>query len=268
MGKPSADAESRRGTERGGGGLRLTVVGCSAAWNSRSLGAASCYLVEHAGTAIVLDMGQGAFAALSRHVDPAKVTAIFVSHVHADHCIDLIPLRHYLAYGMDHPGTVRLHAPAGLRSRFDEFTSDENFLAPLPGGVLTEGTLEVPPFEVTARLVRHTDESYAFRVTAGGAERGLVYSGDCGDPIDLVRLIRPGDTLLCEALFGAGPIVEGPNHLDARMAAEAARDGGAARLILTHLQDGSSAAATRRVARTIYGGEVLVARPGLAVDIP
>jgi ribonuclease BN (tRNA processing enzyme) len=257
------------GTGNGAGtGLRLTIIGPAAAWTTRSLAASSCYLVEHGGRALVLDLGQGSFAAMSRHRDPADVCAVLVSHLHPDHCIDLVPLRHYLSYGIDPPGQVRLHGPAALRDRFDALLAETDFLARLPGEPLTERPFEVPPFAVTARRVRHADESYAFRVIAEPHLPGLVYSGDCADPADLIPLIRPGDTLLCEAAFGVGPNVPGANHLDARMAALAARDGGAARLVLTHLLDGVDAREARQAARSIFRGPVLVARPGLALDIP
>jgi ribonuclease BN (tRNA processing enzyme) len=97
--------------------------------------------------------------------------------------------------------------------------------------------------------------------------RGLVYSGDCGRPDDLLPLLRRGDTLLCEASYGPGPVVEGPNHLDSPGAARAARDGGASALVLTHILDGMDVAATRRAARAVFDGPVVVARPGLTLDV-
>ena len=55
----------------------------------------------------------------------------------------------------------------------------------------------------------HTDDSYAFRVSAGRSDPGLVYSGDCGDADGLRPLLRPGDTLLSEASYGADPVADG-----------------------------------------------------------
>ena len=83
------------------------------------------------------------------------------------------------------------------------------------------------PFRLEARLVRHTEESYAFRVTAGDGP-GLVYSGDCGDAADLRPLIRPGDTLLCEASFGTDPVADGSEHLNAFDVGRAGRRDGVA----------------------------------------
>ncbi|MDQ3871764.1 MAG: MBL fold metallo-hydrolase, partial [Chloroflexota bacterium] len=182
------------------GQLRLTVVGSAAAWSRQPGRASSCYLVELDGHGLVMDFGQGAFSALSAYRDPQDVRAILVSHLHPDHGIDLVPLRHYLQYGTQPPASLELHAPADIRRRYDVLVGEEDFLASLPGEPLEPGTLELPPFEVTVGAVTHKEPSFAFRVaplvggddrasrpggSRSGAPRGLVYSGDCGREEDL-----------------------------------------------------------------------------------
>ena len=72
--------------------MRLTVVGCSGSYPGPE-SPASCYLVqaEHEGRtwSILLDLGNGALGALHRYVDPLAFDAVFLSHLHADHCIDM-----------------------------------------------------------------------------------------------------------------------------------------------------------------------------------
>jgi ribonuclease BN (tRNA processing enzyme) len=166
-----------------------------------------------------------------------------------------------------------LHGPVDLPARFDDFAREPHFLAPLAFRPLVSGSLRLGAFDVSVERVAHADRSFAFRVARArraGERRGpagLVYSGDCGDPADLVPLIRPGDTLLAEASWGTGPGDPGAHHLDAAGAARAARDGHAARLVLTHLHDGVSGITARRAARAVFEGEVLVARPGLLLEI-
>ena len=248
--------------------MRLTVVGCAAAWGRGAEAASSCYLVESGETAIALDLGQGAFAHLATLRAPESLAAVLVSHSHADHCVDLIPLRHYLRYeARATAGTVALHAPADLPARFDALTGESGFLDDLAFSPVAPGELRFGPLRVTAARVAHTDDSYAFRVAEDGTVAGLVYSGDCGDPGDLVKLLRPGDTLLAEASFGAGPVPPGVAHLDAAGAAEAARDGGAARLLLTHLQPGVDPGAALERAAALFPGEIALARPTLALDM-
>jgi ribonuclease BN (tRNA processing enzyme) len=244
--------------------VKLTVVGCAPAWTSRPGRASSCYLVEEGDAALVMDFGQGAFAELSQYRAPDTLGGLLVSHLHADHLIDLIPLRHYLRY--EAKSQVALHAPGELRPRMDAFQAERDFLAALPGAALRSGTLELPGFEVEARHVTHIPDSFAFRVTRG-AGPGLVYSGDCAVADDLLPLLHDGDTLLCEAAFGADDEPATGIHLTARQAANAARRGGAARLVLTHILDHHDRDRAGEVAAEVFGSEVLVARPGLQLEI-
>ncbi len=284
--------------------MRLTVVGCAAAWSRVPGRASSSYLVElgapgdHAASAaasplgdlaasgrpsapgrpsasaILLDMGQGSFSALSGYRDPASLSGVLISHVHPDHCIDLVPLRLYLRYGCNPPRTVTLRGPAELRARFDALTDETDFLGDLPGDPLGPGTFELAGFEVSVARVLHTESSFAFRVAPAGRSGageslapGLVYSGDCGRADDLLALLRPGDTLLVEASHGAGPIIEGPNHLNAAAAVRVAAAGGAARLVLTHLFDDVDPQAALGLARASFAGETVLAEPGLRLTI-
>ncbi|MGC8634184.1 MAG: MBL fold metallo-hydrolase [Candidatus Limnocylindrales bacterium] len=280
--------------------MRLTVVGCAAAWSRVPGRASSSYLVELAGPAdlvaptaasplgdppsplgdlaapghpqapaILLDMGQGSFSALSRYRDPATLGGVLISHAHPDHCVDLVPLRLYLRYGCEPARTVTLRGPAELRQRFDGLTNEPDFLCDLPGDPLAPGTFELAGFEVSVAPVLHKETSFAFRVAPSrhgptGAP-GLVYSGDCGRADDLLALIQPGDTLLVEASHGAGPIIEGPNHLNAAEAARAAAAGRAGRLVLTHLFDDVDPQEALALARSKFAGETLLAEPGLRI---
>jgi ribonuclease BN (tRNA processing enzyme) len=247
--------------------LRLTVVGPAAAYSLRAGWPSSCYLLEAGEDRLVLDLGQGSFGALAAIRDPASLDAVFLSHLHTDHTIDVIPLRHYLRFGShERPPSVALHAPAGLRRRIDILFGESGFLEGLPGPALRPGRRMVGRLEVQVERVTHTDRSFGFRVSLDGRP-GLVYSGDCGRGTDLLPLLQEGDTLLCEASFGAGPGVAGVAHLTAGQAAEAAVKGRAARLLLTHLLPEADGRASLVAARDVYDGPTRLARPGLRLQI-
>jgi ribonuclease BN (tRNA processing enzyme) len=252
--------------------LKLTVVGCAPAYSSRSGRASSGYLVEHGITRLMLDFGLGSFSELWRYATPGELTAIAISHLHADHNVDLIPLRHWVKYENDGRGPT-LHAPAELRRRMTDYQrfvdpeTEPDFLACLPGDSLEPGSFRVGELLVEAARVTHIRDSFAFRVSiAGGEGPGLVYSGDCAVADDLLPLIRPGDTVLCEAAFGVGPSGGGA-HLTATEAAGAAARGVAARLVLTHILDGRDEAGSVAQASGVFSGPVEAAQPGLTVDI-
>lgn len=247
-------------------GLTLTIVGPGPAYTRRPDRPSSCYLLEAEGDAIILDLGQGSFAALAAQRDPATLAAVFISHLHPDHCVDLVPLRHYLRYGLNPPGSVDLHAPADIRRRYDELTGEADFFEAMPGDPLESGDRLIGPFTVRVGRVTHTEDSFAFRVGVGDGA-GLVYSGDCAREADLLPLIRAGDTLLCEAAFGVREGPEGAAHLTAERAAGAAREGRAGRLILTHILDDADENGSVAVARSRFDGPVELARPRLVVPI-
>jgi HAD superfamily hydrolase (TIGR01549 family) len=253
------------------GHMTLTVVGSAPAWSLRAGAPSSCYLLELDGAAIVLDLGHGSFGALSEIRRPDSVAAVVISHLHPDHHADLVPLRQYLKWGLgDGAPKVALHAPADLRGRYDAFLGEEGFLGKLPGAAIEEGTFSIGPFRIEARRVTHAHQSFAFRVSPWQLPDapGLVYSGDCGRWQDLLLLIRPGDTLLSEAFWGVTRPDTEALHLTAAEAAEAARAGSAARLLLTHIGEPHDPLACVEAATAVFDGATGLAEPGLRVAIP
>ena len=246
--------------------MKLTVVGCAPAFTSQPGQSSSCYLVEHGRTSILLDLGQGSFSELWQHQSPARVAAIVISHMHADHNVDLVPLRHWVRYRNRGYGPA-LFGPSELRARLGAYQADPDFLSDLAGESLQPRSMLIGDLRVEASRVTHIPDSFAFRVTpADGKGPGLVYSGDCGVADDLLPLVRPSDTFLCEAGFGLTREAPGI-HLTAAEAGTVAKQGAAARLILTHIHDGTDRAAVLEAATEVFGATSELAEPGMTVDI-
>lgn len=245
------------------------MAGAGPAYTARPGAVGAAYLLTEGGHAIVLDLGHGAYARLAGAREPSTLDAVIVSHLHPDHFVDLVPLRHYLRYEFEPPRRVRVIAPDGLERRLDDLHAEPGFTAEtLDVGVLEPGVTTIGPFVVEARRVTHTDDSYAFRVTtAGRPAPGLVYSGDCGRGGDLVPLIRAGDTLLAEASFGTGPVPIGDLHLDAPAVAAAAREGGARRVLLAHILGTHEPDAVVTAVRAGFAGDVRAVSPGDLIRI-
>lgn len=249
--------------------MKLTVIGAGPAYTDRAGAVGASYLVTSGETSLLLDLGHGTFANLAGALEPSSLSAIAISHLHPDHFIDLVPLRHYLRYEFHPPRRVTVLAPAALAERLDALLAQPGFSAesldvvPLADGLVREiGTLR---FE--ARKVIHTDDSYAFRVSASGGP-GLVYSGDCGRAADLRPLIQPGDVLLSEVSFGLGPVPPGAFHLDADDVGMLAAEGGASRILLTHLLSGRDRAATEAATSRAAGGiPATLVDPGDRLDL-
>lgn len=193
--------------------------------------------------------------------------------MHADHNVDLVPLRHWARYGHEGVGPA-LYGPTDLRPRYADFqmaysepSPYTDFFADLAGGTLKEGQFEIGELRIEAQHVTHIPDSFAFRVSAAaGNWPAMVYSGDCGDPDDLLPLVKPGDLLLCEAGFGI--VRDAPGiHLTASEAGRVALRAGAARLVLTHFHDRAGPAALIAAASHEYDGAVDLAQPGMTLNI-
>jgi ribonuclease BN (tRNA processing enzyme) len=247
--------------------FELTVLGAGPAWSDRPGSSGAAYLVRAGDTAILLDLGQGSFPRLTNAIEPSTLDAVLISHLHPDHFIDLIPLRHYLAYQMKPPRSVRVVAPADLAGRLDALNDQPGFTAtalacePYPSDPFRIGQLGVE-----SRRITHTADSYAVRLALDG-QPGLVYSGDCGVAGDLAPLIRPGDTLLVEVSFGVGPVPSGSGHLDAPAIADLVTKTRPGRVLLTHLQMGLDRVAPIRIVAGATSGPVSFVEPGDVIDL-
>jgi ribonuclease BN (tRNA processing enzyme) len=89
------------------------VVVCGSSGSLPGAGrACSGYLVRSGDARIVLDLGNGSLANLLRHLEPASITDVVVSHGHHDHFADLVGLWQLVTYGMRGPDRLRVWANA------------------------------------------------------------------------------------------------------------------------------------------------------------
>lgn len=254
--------------------MRLTIVGCSGSYPGPE-SPASCYLLEaeEAGRTwrILLDLGNGALGQLHRHTDPLGIDAVFLSHLHADHCLDLCG---YYVMRKYHPTgaqpQIPVWGPAGTAERMARaydlpvdpgMTEEFAFHAYGDGG----GVVELGPFRVEARRVVHPVAAYALRVTAGG--RTLVYSGDTGPCPELDEVAVGADLLLAEASFRSGDDNPPELHMTGADCGRTASHAGAGRLVLTHVPPWHDPADAEAEARAEWSGPVELARAGATYDI-
>lgn len=223
--------------------------------------------MEHDGFALLLDIGNGALGPLQRHIDPRDLNAIYLSHLHGDHWLDLVPLYYLLRHHPAGPtGPLTVYAPSGAADRVaavigkpvDELT--EAF-------VFVDVPLEhIGPFDVRLARTVHSAECHAIRLTAGGST--LVYSGDAAPTPALVELARGADLLLCEASYLEGDSNPPGVHMTAREAAQHAVDAKVGRLLLTHLVPWNDPSKTLAEAQQAAGGlSTELAKPGAVLDI-
>ena len=248
--------------------MRLTVLGCSGTYPGPD-SPCSGYLVEHDGFRLVLDLGSGALGPLQRSIDLLEIDAVYVSHLHADHCTDLVGLSYARRYHPDGlPARLPVYGPAGLADRLCRVfeVAPEDRLEPVYDfHEVPVGTRSIGPFTVTTRRMAHPVECHGLRVEAGG--RTLAYSADTGATPRLEQLAEDADAFLCEASWPDAPDWPSGLHLSGRQAGEHAARARAKRLLLTHLMPWTDPTATAAEAAQTYDGPLEVVRSGATYDI-
>jgi ribonuclease BN (tRNA processing enzyme) len=264
--------------------VRLTVVGCSGSYPGPE-SAASCYLLEAEHTPglgegsgegsgetrtwrILLDLGNGALGQLHRYVDPLTIDAVFLSHLHADHCLDLCG---YYVMRKYHPTGAQPRLPVwgpsdtakrmaraydlpedpGMNEEFDFRTYD--------------GEVKFGPFTIEAVPVKHPVEAFGLRVSCGGAT--LAYTGDTGMCSSLERLAAGADLLLAEASFPDGHHEPAGIHLTGTECGRLAAAASVGRLVITHVPPWFDPADMLAEAQAVWDGPAEAARAGAVFEL-
>ncbi len=102
--------------------MRLTVVGCAGSFPGPD-SPASCYLLEADGFRLVIDIGNGSLGALQKYTGLFDVDAVCLSHLHADHCVDLYSYSVARTYSPAGPQPADPGLRSGGHRRADEPTS-------------------------------------------------------------------------------------------------------------------------------------------------
>jgi ribonuclease BN (tRNA processing enzyme) len=252
--------------------MRVTVVGCSGSYPGPD-SPASCYLVEADDATgrtwrVLLDLGNGALGALHTYADPLAIDAVLLSHLHADHCLDLCGyyvLRKYHPTGAQPP--IPVWGPPGTADRMArayDLPTDPGMTAEFDFHTW-DGPVEIGPFAVTPVPVTHPVDAFGVRVSADGAT--LAYSGDTGPTPVLDDLARDVDLFLAEASFRSGDPNPPDLHLTGADGGTVAARAGVRRLVLTHVPPWHDPQDALAEARAAYDGPLELARPGATYEL-
>jgi ribonuclease BN (tRNA processing enzyme) len=253
--------------------VRVTVLGKSPSWQDAD-GACSGYLVEEAGTRVLLDCGNGVFAKLRRFADYVDVDAVVISHLHADHFLDLVPFSYALLYGprqqTDAPARPVLHAPAGARDLFRRVVGAWGNEDLIEGAFdlreyQPDDVLDIGPLRVRFQVVPHFTQTHAVELSSGAGR--FTYGADHAPSDELIAFAHGTDLLLIEATLPE-PEPEGPRgHMTPGEAGEHGRRAEAHRLVITHLSDELDATWARAEAERGFGGAVDLAHEGATYSV-
>jgi ribonuclease BN (tRNA processing enzyme) len=264
--------------------MRVTVLGKSPSWEDAG-GACSGYLIEAGATAVLLDCGNGVFSKLRLYRDYTTVDAALISHLHADHFLDLVPYAYALTYaprqqpvpvaewpGTNNPARPRLLAPPGARRTFRRVVGawgDEKLLEKAfrleeydPARGLQVGDLRMRFGEVP-----HFTKTYAIDFSSANGAGRFTYGADCSPSDELVEIARDTDLLIVEATLPRPERTGERGHMTPAEAGEHARRAGAGRVVLTHISDELDEAWALEQGRDTFGGSVEVAREGAVYEL-
>lgn len=252
--------------------MKLTIVGCSGSYPGPD-SPASSYLIEeeHEGRTwrLVMDLGSGALGTLQRFVDPLQIDAVLLSHLHADHCLDLCGyhvLRRYHPSGKQ--PILPVYGPEGTAdhlARAYDLPLDPGMHEEFDFRTWPSEPVTVGPFTITAVPVKHPVPAYSLRVSAGG--RTLGYSGDCGPCEGLSAATQGVDLLLAEASFEEGADNPADLHMTGKECAELAIEGGVGHLVLTHIPPWHDPAVVHAEAAALWNGPLSLAKVGATYEV-
>ena len=254
--------------------MKLTILGRSPAAPNPGEACAG-YLVEGGGARVLMDIGPGVVAQLLKRHHPDELDAVIISHMHADHMLDLATLRYVYPWrARPRDQRLRVVLPPGSAEQMLDLArgvgsarhfEDSFRLSEHDGSApFAFGTMSVTPIET-----EHFIPCWGFRAEADGAL--LAYTADSG-PCDSLRTLANGaDLLLSEAtLRSAEEDAQPPErrgHLTPAEAAEAARDARASSLVLTHLPVDGDGSWALDAASGVFDGAVAVAEPGRTYEV-
>lgn len=249
----------------------LYVVGSSAAV-PRPNRANSSYLIHSKNLTLALELGSGALAKLLAVQDVNALDALLVSHMHADHFFDIVPLRYALKYEIRRASPLPVFLPPGglkkIRTVVSPFARGRSFF---------DGTMDVSEYAPASELringagisfakTRHYIDAYAMRIQLGDGT--IVFSADTAPTQRVVDLARGADIFLCESGLGAAGEERGRRgHSNAKEAGATAQAAGVKHLVLTHYSASEEPADLERAARASFSGNVTVADDGMEISI-
>lgn len=253
--------------------LRVSVAGSSSAM-PRPGRACSCYVIRSSQAAILFDLGSGSLSNVREALDYSKLDAVLISHMHADHFLDVIPLRYGLKYGPVPQGSrLPLYLPAGGQTMLRQMCAA--FASEGPADFLDEvfdvrdfderSILEIGDLRLTFARTIHYVDTFAIRAAVDGS--ALVYSSDTAPCDRVVELARDADLFLCECTLGLGTESGARGHSSAAEAGAMATAAGAGRLVLTHFSDEYASSQLEDAAGDRYAGPCSVADDGIELSI-
>ena len=223
----------------------LTILGSASALPFSDRNPSAQALSVH-GRLFLIDCGEGTQQRIRQeHLSFVKIEAIFISHIHGDHCFGLFGLLSTMSL-YHRTGDLHIYGPQNLGpilkfylSYFGQDLGYEIVFEPLSNGK----TIVLPLLNVTAFQLNHKIDCYGFRfdeiVTPRRnpwKPRSYAYVSDTAPFPELAEYVKGVDILYHEATYPKGmeDKAEQYYHSTTLQAASCAREAGVGKLIIGH----------------------------------
>ncbi len=222
--------------------MRLTIAGSGDAFGSGGR-LHTCFVLETAKAVLLVDCGASALPALRRQgVDPNRVDAVVLSHLHGDHfgglpffLLDAQFTRRVQPLTIAGPLGIKRKLIALMEALFENSSKTQQRFALdvvelAPQQLREFGAVKVAPYPVV-----HGESGgpfLAYRIEAEG--RTITYSADTEWTEMLIPAARNADLFICEAYYYDRVV---KNHLDLKTLEQHLPDIAPKKLVLTHMSD-------------------------------
>jgi ribonuclease BN (tRNA processing enzyme) len=247
--------------------MKLTIVGSGDAFGSGGR-FNTCFMIETAGRTILIDFGASSLVALrAQSIDPNRIDAIILTHLHGDHFGGLPFLFLDGQFLSRRTRPLVIAGPPGSRARIEallEIFFPRSGRTPwrFPWDVVEialNGTSELIGLTITTTEVVHFSGGPSTAVRVSDGRSVLAYSGDTEWTDALLPLADGADLFIIEC-YEHARVVTG--HLSWSILKTKLPDLRARRIMITHM----NASMLAKVEEAKAMG-VLIAEDGLSLDL-
>jgi ribonuclease BN (tRNA processing enzyme) len=255
--------------------MKLVALGSGTSVPHPQRASAAFWLETEAGSVLLDCSGDAAHRMAAENLDWPNLDAVWISHLHLDHCGGLASLLFGLKWAPQTHGRrkpLKIFGCEGigkLLQAIDDSNSYGLFEQPFPTELREvlagNGDFEMlPGLRAKTFSTPHTHESLAIHLTDNNGV-SVVYSSDTGYAEELASFAREVDLLILECSFWRDKPTA--KHLELVDAMRIARLAEPRRLLLTHLYPEWDDVDLESKAKELWLGTTIEARDGLRLEI-
>jgi ribonuclease BN (tRNA processing enzyme) len=253
--------------------VKLLVLGSGTSVPHPNRASAAFWLETAAGSILLDCSGDAPHRMAEENLDWPNLDAIWISHLHLDHCGGLASLLFGLKWAPQTQARrkpLRIFGCEGISRLLNAIDQTRDY------GLLNQhfeievhelsGSEEfgiIPEVAACTFSTPHTRESLAVRLTNGDVS--IVYSADTGYSEELAAFARHTDLLIVECSFWRDKPTA--KHLELSEAMRIAKLAEPRKLLLAHLYPEWDGVDIEGKARELWAGEIVAAYDGLTLEV-